>query len=223
MAAADMVSGLLLFVRQLHEHSSKVLEGMKLLEPLADALLAQNQEEMARWHGQIAKIATEADEIKLALYDQIKNMHFCSPGSYAFSQYVRCQSRIIDSARDFADLLLVRKTTISVELQAAFRALIAHIVGVSGQMMDLARSFSSPVEGDSTDPQGQDVREAIAGIIEGSRRARQFEMEFVRQVYRQERQLDAGTVLMLDRYHAALRKITDAVECAANHLRLLIP
>jgi hypothetical protein len=49
-------------------------------------------------HEQISHVAGEADQIKLALYDRIKNVHVRSPGSHAFSQYVSSLDRIVGSA-----------------------------------------------------------------------------------------------------------------------------
>jgi uncharacterized protein Yka (UPF0111/DUF47 family) len=223
MAATGSVSGPLLFAQQLHEHASKVCEGIKLIEPLAEALLVQDLEKMRILHEQVSQIADEADRLKLALYDQAKDAHFVSPGSYAFSRYVGSQNKIIDFTRDFADLLVSRQTAIPDELRGAFGALSVHVATISGQATTLASEFSAPVEADSTDLQGQDMQQAIAAVIEGNRRTRLLEMELARCIHRQESRPDSVTVLAMDRYGMALRKIADAAECAANHLCLLIP
>jgi uncharacterized protein Yka (UPF0111/DUF47 family) len=220
MAVRDSVSGPLLLVQQLQEHCGKVYEGVTLIEPLVDALLAQDYDRMRILHAQASQIADEADQLKLALYEQAKDVHFGSAGSYAFSRYVNSQNNIIGSTRDFADLLLARQITIPADLRAALGTFVAHVAGISGQMMSLAKGFSLPA--DSSDARSQDPLPAIANVVAGNRRTRQLEMEFGQRIHRHEG-LDPVTVLALDRYSMALRKIADAAECAANHLCLLIP
>ena len=222
MDVIDMISGPLLFVQRLHEHSTKVHEAVELIQPLVDALLAQDHEKMETLHGQMSKITSEADQIKLALYGQIKDIRFRSPGSHAFSQYVGCQDKVADAASDFADLLVVRKTTIPVELRPGLQAFVAHVVGAGRQTVNLAKELFSSQEAVSTNPQAQDAIEAIAGIIEGSCQAKRLGMEFARHVYSFEGRLDPVTGLFLDKYGTALRGITDAAERAADHLCLLI-
>jgi hypothetical protein len=223
MDVIDMISGPLLFVQRLHEHSTKVHEAVELIPALVDALLAQDYEKMDMLHGQMSKIRSETDQVKLALYGQIKDIRFRSPGSHAFSQYIGCQDKVADAASDFADLLMVRKTTIPVELRAGFQAFVAHVVGTSRQPVSLAKELFSSEEAVSTAPQAQGAAEAIAGITEGNRRAKRLGMEFAQHVYSLEGRLDPGTIQFLDKYSTALRGITDAAERAADHLRLMIP
>jgi len=222
MDVIDMISGPLLFVQRSHEHSTKVHEAVELIQPLVDGLLAQDHEKIETLHGQMSKITSEADQIKLALYEQIKNIRFRSPGSHAFSQYIGCQDKVADAASDFADLLTVRKTTLPVELYASFQAFVAQVVGTSRQTVNLAKELFSSQDAVSTNRQAQGAIEAIAGIIEGSCQARRLGTEFARHVYSLERRLDPVTILFLDKYSTALRGITDAAEHADDCLRVMI-
>jgi hypothetical protein len=222
MDAMDMTSGPLVFVQRLHEHSTKVHEAVELIQPLADALLAQDREKMVNLHGQISKIVSEADQIKLTLYGQIKDVYFRSAGDYAFHGYIRSQDKVANAANDFADLLMVRETTIPIELHAAFRALVVHVVGTGKLTVNLAKELSSSQDALPMDAQPQDPIGAIAGITESSHRAKRFGMEFARHMYSLERHLDPVTILLLDKYATALREMADAAERAGEHLRLMM-
>lgn len=223
MDTTDMIPGTILFIQRLHEHSMKVHEAVERIQPLVDALLVQDHEKMRTLHEQTSRIRSEADQIKLALYERIQEMHFRSVGSYAFSQYIDCQDRLADAASDFADLLMVRKTTLPVELHANFRGLVAHVIGVSRQTLNLAKELSSSEEAGSTYPQTEDAGKTIAGIIEGSGQAKRLGMQFAQCVYNLEGRSDPVTILFLDRYGTALRGIAEAAERTTACLRLMIP
>jgi len=222
MDVTGMASGPLAFAQWLHEHSVKVHEAVELIQPLVDALLAQDREKMAKLHGQVSKIVSEADQIKLTLYGQIKDAHFRSAGNYAFSEYIRHLNRAAEAAGDFADLLIVRETTIPVELHAAFQTLAAHVISMGRQTVNLAKELSASEDALPADAQPQDATEAIAGVAEDDYRVKRSGMEFAQSMYSLERRLDPVTTLLLDKYAAVLTGIADAAECAAEHLRLMI-
>ncbi|MCX5639014.1 MAG: DUF47 family protein [Planctomycetota bacterium] len=178
MDALDIISGPILFVQQVHEHSKKVHQGVELMQPLVDALFAEDYEKIKTLHKQMSEIKNEADQIKLSLYDQIKDMHFRSAGGYAFSQYITWQDKVADSAMEFADLLMLRKTTIPVELRADFQAFVAQVVNISGQVMNLAEKVCSPAEDVLTEPEDRDTLDAIGRIIEGNCEVKRLAMEF---------------------------------------------
>lgn len=222
MDVLDMISGPLLFVQQLHEHSKKVHRGVELMQPLVDALFAEDYEKIKMLHEQMSEVKNEADQVKLSLYDQIKDMHFRSAGGYAFSQYITWQDKVADSALEFADLLMLRKTTIPVELRADFRAFVAQVVNISGQVMNLAEKVCSPAEGVLTEPEDRDTLDAIGRIIEGNCEVKRLAMEFAQHFYSLERQLEPMAIMLLDKYCTALREVTNNAEHTANHLRLMI-
>lgn len=56
MDALDMISGQLLFVQQLHEHSKAVRQGVELIQPLVDALFAVDYEKVKTLHKQMSEI-----------------------------------------------------------------------------------------------------------------------------------------------------------------------
>ena len=97
---------------QLQEHSKKVHECVKLLRPLADALLAQDFKKIEELHKLVSKTEHEADILKSSLRDRISKMYFLSVGRLELSEYLAYQDDVADSAEDFAVLLLLRKTKI---------------------------------------------------------------------------------------------------------------
>lgn len=149
-------------------------------------------------------------------------MHFRSTDGYAFSQYITYQGKVADSAQEFADLLMLRKTTIPLELRADFQAFVTQVVNISRQMMNLTEMLCSPSEDVLTDLESPDALDAIERITEGNCQVKRLAMEFAQHSYSLERQLDPMAILFLDKYSTALRGVTNNAEHAANHLRLMI-
>ncbi len=222
MDAFDMISEPVLFVQQLCEHSHKVHQSVELLQPLAEALLAEDYEKIQTLHEQISRIREEVGQSKLSLYDRIKNMHFHSAGGYAFSQYLACQDKVASSAQEFADLLVLRKTTIPIGLRDDFRAFVIQVVSVSRRTMSLTEGLSSEAQTVGADTETQNTLDAIRGIIDDNGQARRLEMQFARHFYSLEKQLDPVTIMFLDKCCATLHEVAGNAERTTDHLRLMI-
>ena len=222
MNALEMISGPLLFVEHLHEQARKVHQTVESIPLLVDALLAADHQRAGSLHEQTSEIRCQADRIKCSLYDQFANMHFRSTGGYALGQYIAGLDKVAESAEAFADVLASRKTTIPTELHADLKALASQVVHISGQILSLTETVWPPEEAVSTEPETRDVLDAIEGIVEGHRKARQLGMEFGRHLYGLEGQLDPATLLYLGQCHTALREVANNTELAANGLRLVI-
>jgi predicted phosphate transport protein (TIGR00153 family) len=222
MNAFDMISEPVLFVQELREYSGRVHQGVELIQSLAEALLAEDHEKIRTLHEQMSGIRDEVDQSRRSLHSQIKEMHFHSARGDAFSQYVACQDKVASSSQAFAELLVLRKTAVPIELRDDFRALVAEVINVSRRTMSLAEGLSCEAQTVCTDTQAQNSLDAIRGITDDKGQARQREVEFARHLYSLEKQLDPVTIMFLDKYRATLHEVADNAEHAADHLRLMI-
>ncbi len=222
MDAFDMISEPILVGQELREHSSRVGQSVELIQSLANALLAEDYEKIRALHEQMSGIRDGVDRVRLALYSQIKEMHFHAAGGDTFSQYVAYQDKLVDSSQGFADLLVLRRTTIPIELRDDFQALVTEVVKVGRQIMSLAEGLFCEAQTVCTETEAQNPLGAIQGIIDDRDQARRREMEFARHLYSLEKQLDPVTVMFLDKYRAALHEVAHNAERAAGHLCLMI-
>jgi len=222
MNAFDMISEPVLFIEQLREHSSRVYQCVELIQSLADALLAEDHEQIRTLHEQMSEIRDAAEQSKLSLYRQITEMHFHSAGGDIFNQYVACQDKVADSSKAFAELLVLRKTAVPLELRDDFRALIAEVVNAGRRTMSLAEELFSRAQAVCAGAQGQSSIEAIQGNADDKVPSSRRETDFARRLYSLEKELDPVTITFLDKYHAALREVAQNADCAADHLRLMM-
>jgi len=207
---------------QLHEHSKKVHECVKLLRPLANALLEENYEKIEELHNLMSRTEHEADQVKTALRDGISKMYFLSVGRLELSQFLAYQDDIADAAEDFAVVLLLRKTRIPKELQPDFLVFVEQVISVSEQLMDIVDGLSTLAEAAFTGKEVEKVLKAIERIGEEEWKADRLERKFARHFYQIEDKLDPITILFFEKYCSTLSAVANNAEKTAKYLRLII-
>ncbi|HEW78538.1 MAG TPA: TIGR00153 family protein [Phycisphaerales bacterium] len=207
---------------KLHEHSKKVHECVKLLSPLANALLAEDYEKIEELHNLMSRTEHEADQIKTKLRDSITKLYFLSVGRQELSQFLAYQDDVADAAEDFAVVLLLRKTKIPKELQADFLAFVKQVISVSEQLMTLAEKLSTLAEAAFSGQEAQDVLKGVEKISEEEWKADRMERKFARHFYSMEDKLDPITIVFLDKYCKTLGIVANNAEKTAKYLRLII-
>ena len=208
--------------KKLHKHSVKVHECVKLLRPLADALLAEEYDKIEQLHNEMSKTEHEADILKNELRDQIGKLHFLSVGKDELSKFLSYQDDVADEAEDFAVILILRQTKIPAALREDFLAFVDQIIKVSKMLMSLAEKLSTLAEAAFGGKEAEEMLKAIDEIGEEEWKADRMERKFARRFYEMEEEMDPITVIFLDKYCLALSKIANAAEKTAKYLRLVI-
>lgn len=207
---------------QLHEHSKKVHECVKLLRPLANALLAEDYEKIEELHNLMSKTEHEADQVKTKLRDRISKMYFLSVGRSELSRFLAYQDDVADAAEDFAVVLVLRKTKLPEELKPDFMAFVEQVISVSEQLMDIAEKLSTLAEAAFTGHEAQDTLKAIEKIGQEEWEADRLERKFAQHFYSMENKLDPITTVFLDKYCGTLSAVANNAEKTAKYLRLII-
>lgn len=208
--------------KDLHQHSLKVHECVKLLRPLADALLAEDYKKIEELHQQISKNEHEADQIKMETRDRISNMYFLSVGRLELSQFLAYQDDVADTAEDFAVQLLLRKTKMPEELKADFLALVDQVINVGEHLLNVAEKLSTVAEAAFTGDEADEMIQQIHKISEEEWQADQLERKFAQHFYSMEKQLDPITIMFLDKYCKTLSRVSNNAEKTAKYLRIII-
>lgn len=207
---------------QLHEHAQKVHECVKLIRPLANALLEKDYKKIEELHNIMSKTEHEADEIKTELRDRLTKLYFLSVGQHELSRFLAYQDDIADAAEDFAVVLLLRKTKVPEELKGDFLAFVEQVISVSEQLLELENELSTLAEAAFTGEEAENVLKGIEKIGEEEWKADRLERKFARSFYNMEDKLDPITVIFLDKYCKRLSAISNNAEKTAKYLRLII-
>jgi len=207
---------------QLHEHSKKVHECVKLLRPLANALIAEDYGKFEELHNLMSKTEHEADVIKTSLRDNISKMYFLGIGRLELSLFLAYQDDVADSAQDFAVVLLLRKTKIPDELKDEFLAFVEQVISVSEQLMNIAEKLPTLAEAAFGGREIKNVLQAIEKIGEEEWKADRLERKLARHFYSMEDKLDIMTIIFLEKYCKTLSRVANNAEKTAKYLRLII-
>jgi len=207
---------------QLQQHTDKVHECVKLLKPLADALLAEDYDKIEELHDLMSKTEYEADQIKTRLRDLISQLHFLSVGRHELNEFLTYMDDVADAAEDFAVVLILRRTKMPEELKEDFMAFVEQIIGVGEQLMKLANRLSMVVEAAFGGQEAEEMMEAIKDIGEEEWKADRLGRKFARNFYNMEDKLDPITIMFLDKYCKTLNAVANNAENTAKYLRLVI-
>jgi uncharacterized protein Yka (UPF0111/DUF47 family) len=223
MNMLDMISEPVLFAQESYEHARKVHQIVKRLPLLVDAFLSRDYQQMGIIQEEIAQTRDETVRIKLSLYDRIKDMHFHSPGAYAFSQYLAGQDGMAGASLELADVLTLRRAGIPPELQADFRALAAQVIDVCETAMMPAEVLLSEAEAIPSEEDLEKAHHALRGVADSRKQVRHLGMTLLQHVTAGEGLLGWADALFLDKCCAAMQKLAQQAEHAGDHLHLIFP
>ena len=204
------------------EHTKKVHECVKLIEPLTQALLDGNQEEVHRLQDEVSRIEYEADLIKHEIREQLPRRYFLPVGRDELENFLRCQDKIADSVEDFAVVLFIRKTEIHPDLKDDFLEFVGQIVKVSNTLTAAAVELQILAETAFGGAGATSVLEQIAGLGEQEWNADRMQRRLCRKIYSLESDLDPVTILFYDKMLHTLSCVANEAENTGDLLRAMI-
>jgi predicted phosphate transport protein (TIGR00153 family) len=208
--------------RQVVEHTKKVHECVKLIRPLAEALLEEDYEKIDQLHHQMAQTEYEADQIKNEIRTIFFKYYFLAVDRELLFRYLSSQDDVADAAEDFAVLLRLRKTSIHPELKQDFMELVDNVIEVSERMLAAAEELSLLVETAFGGKEAEKVMETIKRICEMEWHADKKARRFAEHFYSIEDQLDPITIMMYDKYVRKLGQVANSAEKVGKHLRSMM-
>ncbi len=204
------------------EHTKSVHECVKLIRPLADALLEENYDEIEQLHHQMAQTEYEADQIKAEIRKLFFKHYFLAVDRELLNRYLSSQDDVADAAEDFAVLLRIRKTKIDPDLKDDFIELVDKVIEVSGKMLSAAEELTILIETAFTGKEAEKILETVAEISEMEWEADKKARHFAEHFFRLEHRLDPITIMMYDKYVRKLGQVANSAERVGKHLRSMI-
>ncbi len=204
------------------EHARKVHECVKLIRPLAEALLAGEWERIDELHHRLSKTEHEADQIKDQIRDRVSRMLLLSVGRLELMQFLGFQDDVADAAEDFAVVLRLRKTPVPEELREDLLAFVDQVVNVSEHLLGLSEELSALAEAGFTGKEAARVIEEIEKIGQEEWKADKLQRRFATHFYKLEDQVGPVDVFFYDKYCHNLSAIANAAERTAKYLRQII-
>ncbi len=204
------------------EHTKKVHECVKLLQPLTEALLAEDFDTIEELHNRMSKTEHEADQIKNQLRDDISRVYILSVEKGELKRFIQMQDAVADAAEDYCVVLILRRTRVPDALKEDFSAFVAQVIHVSDELLRVAEELSLLAEVAFTGEEADRVLEAIDKISYEEWQADRLQRKLARNVYDLEESLDPITLIFLDKYCQTLGEVANAAERAAKYLHGMI-
>ncbi|HUU93020.1 MAG TPA: TIGR00153 family protein [Phycisphaerae bacterium] len=204
------------------EHTKKVHECVKLIEPLTEALLKGDDEEIHRLQDRVSKLEYEADVIKHEIREQLPRRYFLPVGRDELENFLRCQDKIADSVQDFAVVLFIRKTRVHPELKDLFLEFVGQVLKVSNTLNEAAVELQNLAETSFGGAEATSVLDQIAGLGEQEWNADRMQRRLSRKIYSLEQELDPVTILFYDKMLQTLSRVANEAENTGDLLRAMI-
>jgi predicted phosphate transport protein (TIGR00153 family) len=204
------------------EHTKKVHECAKMIEPLMEALFDEDYERIHRLQDQVSKLEYEADRIKHEVREQLPRRYFMPVDRSELESFLRCQDQIADSVEDFAVILLIRKTRLHDDLKEPFREFVGQVLKVTNTLMGAAEELQNLAETSFGGEEARTVLQRVAGLGEDEWHADRMQRKLCRTIYELEDHLDPVTIMFYDKILHVLSEVANDAENTGDLLRQMI-
>lgn len=204
------------------EHARKVHECVKLIEPLTEAAIREDHEEIHRLQDEVSRLEYEADKIKFDIREHLPRQFFLPVDRADLDRYLHFQDNIADFVEDFAVILLIRQTKIHAAIVPLLKELVDQVVRVSNQMLEVAEGMLNLVESSFSGAEARSVLGKISGLGEGEWLCDRIQRRLSMKIYEMESELDPITIMFYEKMLRTLGLIANAAENTGDMLRMMI-
>lgn len=203
------------------EHATKIHECVALVKPVADAIVARDTARLLDLQDKVCASEYEADMIKDKIRQNLPHRFFLPVRREDMLNLIKELDWIGDDVQDFAVVATFRKISMSDNLREAFMAIVDKIVMVSETLLSLVKQLAMLQKESFDGREAQQVLESIKKVCHMEWEADKLARNFARLLYADE-EIDAVTIMLLDKLCQTLSKIADHAENVGKNLRLMI-
>ena len=206
----------------LHQHMEKVLECVREVPAIFEAVKEKNQQKVEEIQGKISHLEFEADQIKNALREHLPKSIFLPVNRQDLLEILAAQDAISDCAEDLAVLLTFRKMTLPLELEQDFQNFISRVI----EVCEMARGLSEGLEelrvASFAGPEADKIINMINELGLKEHEADRFQHSLVRQLFTLEDTISPVELMMWLKIFNKLGDLSNFSERMANRLRLTL-
>ena len=204
------------------EHTRKVHECVRLVKPLAEAIINEEYEKIHGLQDEVSRLEYEADKIKHAIREEPPRRVFMPVEKEDFYEFLSCQDKIADGVEDFAVVLLIRHTKVHKDLSGELLEFVDQVIKVSETLLSAGEHLLDLVETAFGGAEAEAVLKQIRLLGEEEWRADRMQRKFSVHLYEIEDQLDPMTIVFYEKMLHTLSSIANAAENAGDQLRQMI-
>jgi predicted phosphate transport protein (TIGR00153 family) len=203
------------------EHVRKIHQCVKLIRPIADAIIAGDTERLRALQDDMSRTEYEADLLKDSIRQNLPKRFYLPVNRDDILGFVRQLDRMADDAEDFAVVSTFRKLELQGELRGEFLALVDKVVEVSETLLDVAEDLAQLQQESFEGPDAERVLTKIQQVCHMEWESDKLSRRCARRYY-SAADMDAVTIILLEKLCKALTGIADHAENVGKNLRLMI-
>jgi hypothetical protein len=203
------------------EHARKVHECVKLIRPIADAIVAGDMQRLEELQHLMSKTEYEADQLKDRIRQQLPHRYFLPVDREDMARFLAQMDRIADDAQDFAIVATFRKLDLPPEFHADFLALVDKVVQVSESLLTLAERLGQLQRESFVGPDADEVLAQIQQVAHMEWESDKLSRTLARHFFG-DLAMEPVKIMLLDKLCHALGSIANHAENVGKNLRLMI-
>ncbi len=206
---------------QVVAHARKIHQCVSLIRPIADAIIARDGARLRTLQDDVSRTEYEADQLKDHARQTLPRRIFLPVQRDDILNFLRQLDRMGDDAQDFAVVATFRTLDIRTELRAPFLALVDKVVQLSETLLGVAETIATLQKESFEGADAEAVLEKIKIVCEMEWESDKLSRQMARLYYAMP-DLDAVTIILLEKLCHALTGIADHAENVGKSLRLMI-
>ena len=203
------------------EHARKVHECVRLVRPVAEAVIAGDRGRLMELQHEMSRTEYEADQIKDKVRQHLPARYFLPVNRDDVARFLSAMDKIADDTEDFAIVATLRVIQLPEDVQQEFLALVDKVLQVSESLLALTEDLGKLQKESFTGPDADDVLLKIQQVCHMEWESDKLSRKMARHVYSAEG-IDPVTIMILDKLSRALTAIADHAESVGKNLRLMI-
>ncbi len=203
------------------EHAKKVHECVALVRPIADAILAGDQQRVNDLQYQMSKTEYEADQLKDQIRENLPHRYWLAVDREDMARFLAQMDRIADDAQDFSIVATFRVLDIPKEYHAEFLEYVDKVVEVSETLLGVAQKLGELQKESFVGPEADFVLGKIQEVAHMEWESDKLSRKLARHYYGA-LNMDPITILLIDKLCRALGGIANHAENVGKNMRLMI-
>jgi predicted phosphate transport protein (TIGR00153 family) len=204
------------------KHTKKVHECVQEVQPLLEACIREDYQEIHRLQDEVSKLEYEADILKHEIREHLPSQYLMPVEKADLDRFLHSMDDLADLAQDFAVVLLLRRTRIHQDLVQEFREFVEQVLKVAGLLMTAAEDIKNLVEASFKGAQARLILERVSGLNTEEWHADRMQRKIGQHIYQLESQLDPITISFYEKMLIVLSGIANASENTGDILRQMI-
>ena len=203
------------------EHARKVHECVKLVRPIAEAIVAGDMDRLVELQHEMSRTEYEADLLKDEVRKHLPARYFLPVGREDVARFLSQMDKIADDTEDFAVVATFRVIELPQGMDQDFLALVDKVVEVGDSLLGVAEHLGELQREAFVGPDADSVLAKIQNVCHMEWESDKLSRRFARKYYSSEG-ISPVTIMILEKFCRSLNSMADHAENVGKNLRLMI-